>query len=75
MSLRTQFILDLGGNLAAKAQQYTAALRGMSTSSSNALKGLQRTVAEVGKGLDSLGNQYTAILGGAVGAGRRGAAG
>ena len=66
--MRTSLIIDLAGNLAARAQQYGRALEGMASRGQRAMGLLKGSSALVGKGLDALGNKYSTALG-AIGGG------
>lgn len=67
--LRASVIVDLAGNLAARARQYTGAITQMGQRGQMALRGLSGAAAAAGRSLDRVGNRYTAILGGAAGVG------
>ncbi len=67
--LKTSIILDLSGNLQSRAKQFSGALQGMSTRGSRSMQVLGRSMHSVSNGIDRLGNKYTALLTGAVGAG------
>lgn len=69
MTMRASLILDLGGNLAAQARRNETALGGLARSGQRDMGLLTRSVQAAGKGLDSLGNRYTALLSGAAGLG------
>jgi phage tail tape-measure protein len=68
-NLRTSVTLDLIGNLEARSQRYAASLNSMAQRGSRSLNMLKGAAANVGRGLDALGNRYTALLSGAAGAG------
>jgi len=68
-NLRTSISLDLAGNLAASAKRYGDAMASMSQRGSRAFAGLRSAAASAGRGLDALGNRYTALITGAAGAG------
>ena len=67
--LRTSMIIDLAGNLASRANQYLGSMQRLGTGGSRSMQILQRSVHAAGKGLDNLGNRYTAMLSGAAGLG------
>ncbi len=69
MTMRASIILDLGGNLAAQARRNEAALGGLARSGQRDMGLLSRSVGAAGRGLDALGNRYTALFSGAAGAG------
>ncbi len=69
MTMRASIILDLGGNLAAQARRNEAALGGLARSGQRDMGLLTRSAQAAGRGLDALGNRYTALLTGAAGAG------
>lgn len=69
MTMRASIILDLGGNLAAQARRNEAALGGLARSGQRDMNLLGRSVQAAGRGLDALGNRYTALLSGAAGMG------
>ena len=69
MTMRASIILDLGGNLAAQARRNEAALGGLARSGQRDMGLLSRSAQAAGRGLDSLGNRYTALFSGAAGAG------
>uniref|UniRef100_UPI0034494A93 hypothetical protein n=1 Tax=uncultured Desulfovibrio sp. TaxID=167968 RepID=UPI0034494A93 len=64
MALKTSLIIDLAGNIQARARQYGSALGGLARKGRAAMQGLSRAAQTAGAGLDRLGNRYTAILGG-----------
>lgn len=63
--LRTSILLDLAGNLGSRAPQYGRALGDMASRGQRSLGMLRSSAASLGRGLDSLGNRYTAMLAGA----------
>jgi hypothetical protein len=69
MTMRASIILDLGGNFAAQARRNEAALGGLARSGQRDMGLLARSAQAAGRGLDSLGNRYTALLSGAAGVG------
>lgn len=68
MALKTSLIIDLAGNIQARARQYGSALGGLARKGRAAMQGLSRAAQTAGAGLDRLGNRYTAILGGGAAA-------
>lgn len=60
--LRTSLIIDLAGNLASRAQQFTNSLSRFSQSGSRSMRMLSGSMHAVGQGLDKMGNKYTALL-------------
>lgn len=69
VTLRTSLILDLAGNLARRAGEFGGALSRLSRGGVMDLGQLSRAAEVAGRGLDNLGNRYTALLTGAAGAG------
>ncbi len=67
--LRTSIIVDLSGNLQSKAKQYTNSLNRFGRKGASSMRLLSRGVALAGRGIDRLGNRYTAFLTGAAGIG------
>lgn len=67
--LKTSIILNLVGNLQAKAQQFKNALGRLGQSGARSMGVLSRSMSKVSAGLDKLGNRYTALLTGAAGSG------
>ena len=67
--LRTSIILNLSGNLQQRARQMTGSLTQLGRSGSASMRLLGQGVAAAGRGLDRLGNRYTALLTGAAGVG------
>ncbi|SNR59571.1 phage tail tape measure protein, TP901 family, core region [Humidesulfovibrio mexicanus] len=64
-AMKASIILDLGGNLAAQARRNEAALGGLARSGQRDMGLLSRSAQAAGRGLDALGNRYTAALAGA----------
>jgi predicted CopG family antitoxin len=62
-------IIDLAGNLSARANQFLGSMQRLGTGGSRSMQMLQRSVHAAGQGLDRLGNRYTALLTGAAGIG------
>lgn len=67
--LKTSIILDLAGNLERQAKRFTGSLGRLSSQGSRHMGALSRSVSVVGRGLDRLGNRYTALITGAAGLG------
>lgn len=67
--LRASVVVDLAGNLAARGRQFTNTLTQMGQRGQAAMRGLSNAAAAAGRGLDRMGNRYSAILGGAAGVG------
>lgn len=65
MSLKTSLVIDLAGNLQNRARQYGQSLTGMGRVGQAAMRGLQNSAVAVGRGMDRLGNRYTALITGA----------
>ena len=63
--MKVSLIVDLAGNLQSRARQYAQALTGLSNSGNRAFSGLRNAAASVGRGLDGMGNRYTAMIAGA----------
>ena len=63
--MKTSLIIDLAGNLQSRARQYSQALSSLGRRGHVALRGLSSAAAAAGRGMDRLGNRYSAILGGA----------
>ena len=68
MALKTSMIIDLAGNIQTRARQYGSALGGLASRGRAAMRGLQSTTQLAVRGLDKLGNRYTALLGGGAAA-------
>lgn len=67
--LRTSYIVDLAGNLQARARQFTGGLQQLGRQGSASMRLLSGSVAAASRGLDRLGNRYTALMTGAAGVG------
>lgn len=65
MALKTSLIVDLAGNMQARARQYGQALSTMGQKGQTAMRGLKSAAVSAGQGLDKLGNRYTAMITGA----------
>lgn len=67
--LETSLVLKLTGNLDQQAARYSRSIDQMAKSSSRSLNIMRGSAAAMGRGLDMIGNRYTAILtGGGLGA-------
>ncbi|WP_413207970.1 hypothetical protein [Rhodospirillum sp. A1_3_36] len=60
--LRLQLILDLGGNLAARAAEAARRLRRLGTDTQQSMAMANRAAAGFDRGLSKLGNRYTGFL-------------
>lgn len=69
MSERISIVVDLAGNLARRARQYSSSLSRFSRSGSSSLSRLSRAARATGGALDRMGNRYTALAAGAAGIG------
>lgn len=67
--LRASIYLDLAGNLQARAGQFASSLTDLSGRGQRSMGLLRSSMAAAGRGLDSLGNRYTALFSGAAGIG------
>lgn len=67
--MRYSLVLNLAGNLTARAKRMTSAISGMSNRGQRDLRALGRAAKMAGNGLDRLGNRYTALITGAAGIG------
>ncbi len=67
--LRTSIVLSLTGNLEARARRYGSAVGQFAGGAERQLGRVSRSAAALGRGLDALGNKYTAMLGGVSAAG------
>lgn len=67
--IKTSIILDLAGNLQSRAQQFTGGLQRLGKQGSASMRLLGSGVSAASRGLDRLGNRYTAFLTGAAGIG------
>ena len=64
MALKTSLIIDLAGNIQTRARQYGSALGGLSSRGRAAMRGLQSTAVNLGRGMDGMANKYTAAIAG-----------
>lgn len=65
--LDTEIIINLAGNLTAKARQYGANMSEFARRNERAMSVVKATTAAAGRGLDALGNRYTGIVAGFAG--------
>lgn len=66
-SLSTEILINLAGNLTAKARQYGANMSEFASRNQRAMSIIKSTSEAAGRGLDSLGNRYTTLLAGFAG--------
>ncbi|ELH0879089.1 phage tail tape measure protein [Vibrio cholerae] len=59
--LKTDIILNLAGNLAAKAKQYGASMSDFARKNERAMTLLKTSADAAGRGIDSLGNRYVGL--------------
>ncbi|EOW9148279.1 phage tail tape measure protein [Vibrio cholerae] len=59
--LKTDIILNLAGNLAAKAKQYGASMSDFARKNERAMTLLKTSTDAAGRGIDSLGNRYVGL--------------
>lgn len=64
--LVSEIILNLGGNLAAKARTYGNSMTEFANKNKSALGIASRSIETMSRGLDRIGNRYTAIAAGIV---------
>lgn len=60
--LSTEILINLAGNLQAKARQYGTSMSEFSSRSSRAMSLFKATTEAAGRGLDRLGNRYTGLI-------------
>nr|WP_113865478.1 phage tail tape measure protein [Brenneria salicis]NMN90526.1 minor tail protein [Brenneria salicis ATCC 15712 = DSM 30166]RBP64856.1 minor tail protein [Brenneria salicis ATCC 15712 = DSM 30166]RLM31575.1 phage tail protein [Brenneria salicis ATCC 15712 = DSM 30166] len=65
--LDTEIIINLAGNLTAKARQYGANMSEFARRNERAMSVVKATSAAAGRGLDMLGNRYTGMIAGFAG--------
>lgn len=65
--LTTEILINLAGNLTAKARQYGANMSEFARRNERAMSVVKATTAAAGRGLDSLGNRYTGMIAGFAG--------
>lgn len=69
MALRTSIWIDLAGNMQQRASQLLQGMQRLGHGGAQSMHVLHRSIEATGRGLDRLGNRYTAILSGAAGLG------
>ena len=62
--LTTEILINLAGNLTAKARQYGANMSEFARRNERAMSVVKATTAAAGRGLDALGNRYTGMIAG-----------
>ena len=62
-NLRTSVVLDLTGNLAARAKSYGATLGNMASRGARSMDLLRRSALAAGRGLDAVSNRYVSAVG------------
>ncbi|MBA1372409.1 phage tail protein [Klebsiella pneumoniae] len=62
--LTTEILINLAGNLTAKARQYGANMSEFARTNQRAMSVVKATTAAAGRGLDALGNRYTTMIAG-----------
>lgn len=65
--LTTEILINLAGNLTAKARQYGANMSEFARRNERAMSVVKATSAAAGRGLDALGNRYTGMIAGFAG--------
>lgn len=65
--LTTEILINLAGNLTAKARQYGANMSEFARRNERAMSVVKSTSAAAGRALDSLGNRYTGMIAGFAG--------
>ncbi|MGF1708427.1 hypothetical protein [Enterovibrio baiacu] len=69
-TLNSEIVINLSGNLAARARTYSTAMTRFAESNSRMARGFRHSVRGINKGLDAMENRYTALVatvaGGAV---------
>lgn len=65
--LTTEIMINLAGNLTAKARQYGANMSEFACRNERAMSVIKATTAAAGKGMDVLGNRYTSMIAGFAG--------
>lgn len=65
--LSTEIMINLAGNLTAKARQYGANMSQFARNHQQAMRLVKATTEAAGRGLDTLGNRYTAMIAGFAG--------
>lgn len=64
---RASVLIDLGGNLVARARRYGDAFNRLGQTGQRSMRGLRGAAATAGRSIDQLGNRYVALATGAVG--------
>lgn len=67
--LRTSIVIDVSGNLEARASRYGRVIERFGQQARGSLGRFARSMETVGRGLDRIGNRYTALITGAAGVG------
>ncbi len=67
--LQTSIIVSLSGNVQGRAREMTQGLTNLGRRGAASMRMLSQGVSAAGRGLDRLGNRYTALIGGAAGIG------
>ncbi|HFS8942352.1 TPA: phage tail tape measure protein [Enterobacter roggenkampii] len=65
--LTTEILINLAGNLTAKARQYGSNMSEFARRNERAMSVVKATTAAAGRGLDALGNRYTGMIAGFAG--------
>ncbi|WP_411695830.1 phage tail tape measure protein [Citrobacter freundii] len=65
--LTTEILINLAGNLTAKARQYGANMSEFARRNERTMSVVKATTAAAGRGLDALGNRYTGMIAGFAG--------
>lgn len=65
MALKTSLIIDLAGNIQARARQYGSALGGLARKGRAAMQGLRSAAVNLGRAMDGMAGKYTAAIAGA----------
>ncbi|WP_220676172.1 phage tail tape measure protein [Klebsiella pasteurii] len=65
--LTTEILINLAGNLTAKARQYGANMSEFARTNQRAMSVVKATTTAAGRGLDALGNRYTTMIAGFAG--------
>lgn len=65
--LITDIVINLAGNLAAKAKQYGQSMSQFAANNQRAMNMMKMSMSAAGRGIDALGNRYVALAAGAAG--------
>jgi phage tail tape-measure protein len=65
--LSTEILINLAGNLQAKARQYGASMSEFASRNQRAMSIVRATSEAAGRGLDKLSNRYTGLIAGVAG--------